>query len=283
MIDSRIKTFLTLCRLMNYRKVAEELNMTQPGVTQHIHFLEDRYACKFFVYDHHTLRMTEEAEIFKEYAENILYQENKIRQKLKNKKGYKLIIGATKTIGECVIQKKCQAFLKEKSNTLCVEVNNTENLLKQLEEGKLDFALVEGLFDRIKFKNRLYKKENFTGICKKNHPFANKRVSIEEVIKEHLFLREEGSGTREIFKNILIQKNHSLSEFKNTTVAGSFQLLISLLKSTNGITFAYKSVLSLYTGLCEFNIDGVDNEHEFNYVYLDTPFSKEAVEIFDSF
>ena len=48
MIDTRIETFLTLCRVMNYRKTAELLNMTQPAVTQHIHFLEEQYGCKLF-------------------------------------------------------------------------------------------------------------------------------------------------------------------------------------------------------------------------------------------
>ena len=43
MIDSRMETFLTLCRVMNYRKTAELLNMTQPAVTQHIHYLENHY------------------------------------------------------------------------------------------------------------------------------------------------------------------------------------------------------------------------------------------------
>ena len=34
MLDYRIDTFLTLYHEMNYRKTAEKLNMTQPGVTQ---------------------------------------------------------------------------------------------------------------------------------------------------------------------------------------------------------------------------------------------------------
>ena len=61
MIDTRIETFLTLCRVMNYRKTAELLNMTQPAVTQHIHFLEEQYGCKLFSYDRRTLTMTKEA------------------------------------------------------------------------------------------------------------------------------------------------------------------------------------------------------------------------------
>ena len=35
MLDYRIETFLTLYDEMNYRRTAEKLRMTQPGVTQH--------------------------------------------------------------------------------------------------------------------------------------------------------------------------------------------------------------------------------------------------------
>ncbi|HAJ15688.1 helix-turn-helix domain-containing protein [Sharpea azabuensis] len=39
MIDTRLKTFLMLCKIRNYRKTAEALHMTQPAVTQHIHYV----------------------------------------------------------------------------------------------------------------------------------------------------------------------------------------------------------------------------------------------------
>ena len=50
MLDYRIYTFLTLYDEMNYRRTAEKLNMTQPGVTQHIHYLEKHYGAKLFEY-----------------------------------------------------------------------------------------------------------------------------------------------------------------------------------------------------------------------------------------
>lgn len=51
MLDYRTETFLTLYEEMNYRRTAERLQMTQPGVTQHIHYLENYYGVKLFVYD----------------------------------------------------------------------------------------------------------------------------------------------------------------------------------------------------------------------------------------
>ncbi len=41
MLDFRIKTFLAVCRAMNFTRAAEALHITQPAVSQHIRALEE--------------------------------------------------------------------------------------------------------------------------------------------------------------------------------------------------------------------------------------------------
>ena len=70
MLDYRTETFLTLYEEMNYRRTAERLQMTQPGVTQHIHYIENYYGVKLFVYDGHRLLRTPEAERLKRHIDS---------------------------------------------------------------------------------------------------------------------------------------------------------------------------------------------------------------------
>ena len=58
MLDHRIETFMTVCSVMNYRKAAEILHITQPAVTQHIHYLEKEYDCRLFLYENRKLIKT---------------------------------------------------------------------------------------------------------------------------------------------------------------------------------------------------------------------------------
>lgn len=283
MIDSRIKTFLTLCHLMNYRKTAEHLHMTQPAVTQHIHHLEEEYGCRLFVYDRRTLQMTREAHLLRGYAENVLYHENRLRSQLHARGGWSLSIGATKTIGEYVIADQIAGFLADKENTLSVEVDNTERLLGLLSDGKLDFALIEGFFDRSKYASRLYRREAFVGICASGHPFAGKTVQLDDIWNEHIILREEGSGTRNIFEQLLAQHNHTPAEFRRITTIGNFGLMTRLIERLQGITFAYAALPQGNGHLATFQVEGWNVLREFNYVFLDNPFSLQAVEYFDSF
>lgn len=283
MIDSRMETFLTLCRCMNYRKTAETLSMTQPAVTQHIHYLENLYGCKLFLYDRKTLQMTKEAHILKKYAENVLYQESKLREQLRPTNSCHYSIGATKTIGEYVIGEHIGNYLSHEENTLSVVVDNTEHLLEKLSSGELDFALIEGYFDRNRFSSRLYRTEPFVGICGNNHPFAGSTVSPRDLWDQDLILREEGSGTRNILELLLAERSHAVNEFRRISTISNFGLMMTLLKNNLSITFAYRAVKNSQPDLAEFRVEGWDTLREFNYVYLDTPFSEEAVTYFDSF
>ena len=40
MLDYRIHTFLKVCETLNYTLAAKQLHITQPAVSQHIHYLE---------------------------------------------------------------------------------------------------------------------------------------------------------------------------------------------------------------------------------------------------
>lgn len=97
MLDYRMITFLKLCEKMNYRLTAEELHMTQPAVTQHIHYLEEEYNCKLFNYDKKKLEKTESCLILEEYAKSAYYNHIKIKEIINSEKKIKIRMGVTKT------------------------------------------------------------------------------------------------------------------------------------------------------------------------------------------
>ena len=147
MLDYRVYTFLTLYDEMNYRKTAQKLNMTQPGVTQHIHYLEKYYGVKLFEYDGRTLSKTKNAERLKRYFDSSKAEEMDIRESFLSSDTVNITVGATKTIGEFVIVPQIRNYLKNGSHRLELIIDNTEILLQKLENSEIDFALVEGVFD----------------------------------------------------------------------------------------------------------------------------------------
>ena len=80
MLDFRMDTFLAVCRHRNYTRAAEELNITQPAVTQHIQYLQSYYGVKLFSYQNKRLALTEEGELLRNAALCMLHDEEKLKR-----------------------------------------------------------------------------------------------------------------------------------------------------------------------------------------------------------
>ena len=267
MVDRRVDTFLLLCQLMNYRKTADALGITQPAVTQQIHFLEREYGCKLFTYENSRLRKTEAAITLEQYARAMRLQDQHLRDKLSSTVR-ELKIGATKTIGDYVLKEDIQRYLSKEDHALSLVVDNTKHLLKMLDENELDFAVIEGYFDHSQFDSQLFRKEPFVGICPRNHPFDGKEVSLAELFQETIIHREAGSGTRAILEQKLRGYNESLDRFKRQICISSFPVILDLVKKGFGVSFVYEVLADSDPNIAKFTIRGEHIVREFNIVYL---------------
>lgn len=274
MLDFRIETFLTLCREMNYTRTAQHLNVTQPTVTQHIRYLEEAYNCKLFSYIGKTLSLTPQGRQLRDFALSMAYNSQCIQERMRQSEGEKPVmrVGATKTIGEFVIGPTISAYLRENPDRrLKLLVDNTQTLLELLERGELDFAVVEGFFDKSKYGYRLYKNEAFIGVCAADHPLADKNLNLDDIITQNIIIREPGSGTRAIFEQLLKQQNYSFESIAQTTVVSDFAVIKQLVYDRIGLAFLYEPVVraELTSGkIKKLRLESMQAQREFNYVFL---------------
>lgn len=244
MLDQKWNTFLVLCETMNYTRAAQRLCLTQPAVTHQIQSLESHYGCRLFSYQGKVLRLTESGKRLREYARSMAYNSQKIEAAMAEEAPISLRVGTSKTIGEYVVAPKVEKFLKAHPEAnFSLLVDNTEVLLRLLEEGKLDFVLVEGFFERSRYDTQLFRREAFFGVCPPNHRLAGASVPLEEVLGERLILREEGSGTRAIFEEALHRQNYMLESFHRVVTISDFATIKSLVSDGLGISFLYAPVV----------------------------------------
>ena len=277
MLDYRVLTFLTLYDEMNYRRTAEKLNMTQPGVTQHIHYLENYYGVKLFEYDGRTLSKTKNAQRLKKYFDSVKAEETDIRESFTPTDTIHMTVGATKTIGEFVIVPEIRAFLQAPNHNLDLIIDNTENLLHMLEKSQIDFAVIEGVFDKSKYGYHLFKKEAFVGVCAKDHPFAGRTVTLEEVFREDIVVRESQSGTRMLLQNAITDRGFLLDSFHRCSSVNNFSVICDLVAINKAITFAYEPIAHCRDDLATFMVEDMQIQGEFNFVYCNERVAKEKI------
>lgn len=280
MLDFRFNTFLTLCKVKNYTETAKLLHLTQPAVSQHIRYLEKEYNCKLFTYEGKSLTLTSKGELLRSFAMSLKASSDKIKNELALEDDiYHLKFGSTLTISEYTMKPIIsQILLDNPTIDLTMEVNNTKILLEKLKDGKLDFVVLEGTFNKSEYESRILSLEQFIPICSSNNKLANKTIEFTDILNERLITREYGSGTRNILEHILCDHNISITSFRNLTKVGNINVIKSLVQSNFGITFLYKQAVyeEIKQGtLCEISINNYNVSREFNFVFLKDSLHKE--------
>ena len=244
MQDYRMETFLTACRLMNYTSTAQALHITQPAVSQHIRFLEENYHVKLFYYEGKKLHLTKAGIRLRDTATTMKHDEIILKERLETLGCKKLVFGATRTIGDFVmpgILHRCVA--KDPTIEVQMLVENTGDLLKKVNLGELDFAVIEGYFRKAEYDYKVYARQHYVAVCSGAHTFAREPREINDLFNERIILREKGSGTRAIFERYLEERNCSIQDFSYRMEVGSISAIKSLVAADCGITFLYEAAV----------------------------------------
>lgn len=276
MIDNRIYTFLDVCRTMNYTRTAENLHITQPAVSQHMHYLEGIYGVTLFKQHGKRLFLTHQGEMLRQIASAMCVDERQIRKELQDSIQQKetLKMGATLTVGEVVIPAVLGEYLKVFPGTdISVTVQNTENLLEMLETGEIQFAILEGRFDKSAYAYHRISREKYIGVWGeklKTQYCRRKTIAMEELFSQCLIVREKGSGTRGILEQFLEEHNQSIDKFSRKLEVSNMGAIRKLIMANCGISFLYKAVAEeeIEEGkLFEIPLEDFQIEREFNFVY----------------
>lgn len=272
MLDFRMETFLAVCQCMNFTRASEQLNITQPAVSQHIRFLEKHYNTKLFRYEGKKLRLTGAGEILRNASLTMMHDEISMQSEMqKSEEADEIRFGATRTVGDTLMGGILENYLREYPDAdIHMVVENTQELLQRLDDGRIDFALVEGFFKKSEYDYQKYSEENYIAVCSPDYQFRKKPDTIENLFHERLLLREEGSGTREVLERYLDSQNLSLADFERTMEAGSLHTIKELTKSGCGITFLYEVAVreELKAGtLIRIPLKDFQVTHEFTFIW----------------
>lgn len=273
MLDFRIDTFLTVCRYMNFTKAARELHITQPAVSHHIHYLEELYGTRLFEYSGKKISMTEAGKILLSAAMTIKSDELHLRKVMNthSQVGHRLVFGATMTIGEYVMPEALERYLHVyPESEVRMVVEDTRELLFKLDQGEIEFAVAEGVFQKKEYDFLVYDSEPFAAVCAPGYHFQKEIKTMEDLLSERLFIREPGSGTRYVLERYLEGKNLCLPDFERLIEMNNIGAIKQMVKLGAGITFIYESAVKkeLKEGILQkIELDDFELIHDFTFLW----------------
>jgi DNA-binding transcriptional LysR family regulator len=200
----QLKVFTQIVKSRSVSKAAELLHMTQPAVSIQLRNLQDQFEIPLTEVIGRKLHITDFGFEMARQAEEILQSVAEIQQKAQQYKG--LLAGALRidsvSTGKYILPHFLTGFLKKNPYIdLSLEVSQRENVIRSLEENRVDFALVSVVPEHLEVNEEQLMPNRLFLVASAG--FSVQEADTEEPVPwQHLpiILREKGSGTRWILE-----------------------------------------------------------------------------------
>lgn len=284
-MDAKLLTLIELSKVNSFTKAAKELNLTQPAVSQHVKQLEEEFDAKLFIRSNNNLFLTKEGEIVLKYALRIQSLYNDMTRKLKDYKkcANNLTVGITHT-SESNIAPEIMAKYSERNSGSHIRIisDSIKNLYEKLSLYQIDLAIIEGKITNKKFSSILLGTDSLVVVASLDNPLANKKVvTINDLKKENLILRNLESGTSTLFVNELAKMDEDINNFHLSLEMDNVASIKMLVRKNLGISILPKSACSREikeNKLVGLPIENLDLIRETNLVFIDNNIDRNILE-----
>jgi LysR family transcriptional regulator, transcriptional activator of the cysJI operon len=276
MLDFRLRVFYTVARRLSFTKAAEELFISQPAVTKHIHELEQQMGLALFERIGNRIKITRAGQVLLKHAEDIFASYRNLEyemNQLKHAQGGLLALGASTTIAQYFISPLLAQFNQRYPEiTTSLISGNTEQIEQALFDKTIQLGLIEGRSKNPVLKYVEFAKDEIALIVNADFPInSNTPVSAAELKNIPLLMREQGSGTLEVITDELKRLKLKLTDLKIAMYMGSTESIKSYLHHAPCAAFISLQAVKRELDSGEFRILPVKNfklVRKFNFIHL---------------
>lgn len=238
----KLKVFRVVAEMLNYRRAAEELHLTQPAVTAQIRSLEESLGIALFDRIGRDTTLTPAGATLLQYVRRIEAITNDAIAALApfgGQEGVELSIGASHTIAVYLLPRLLPQIIHEWPK-LRVHImgGSTNDVLHALVTHRVGVGLIEAPAHRPDLKIEAFGEDELTLIARPDHRWAKKpTVRAAELVQEPILLREVGSGMRQFVEEYL-ERNGVLRQQLHTFIdMNSTEGIVSAVENGLGIGF----------------------------------------------
>lgn len=195
-----LRTFLAVIRNETFAAAAKELSLSAATVTAQIKQLEEAMECQLLSRTTRRVQLTDAGLVLAKQATRIMYLLNTLPEKLnqlKNLEAGEVKVGIISS-AKYVIPKLLGQFRKRHPGLkLHIRIGNREQILTQLQQDEVHLAIMGQTPATDSLESFALMPHQLVFIAASDHPLAEKdHITLDDLIKETMILREVGSGTR---------------------------------------------------------------------------------------
>ncbi len=216
---NQLRVFHSAARLLNFTRAAEELHLTQPGISKHLKELEEHYGARLFDRLGKKVVLTQAGEALFQATRSIFNTLEAAKTQIDDINGLaagKLNIGASVTIGTYLLPEKLLQYRQQYPNIeIRVETAFNRQIVDRVLDNSLELALVGRHITDARLTVKLFMTEQLALVVSPMHSWAKRKtaVNINELGGQTLLMAKLGAGTWPIVEEMLTQHDTQLGKF----------------------------------------------------------------------
>jgi DNA-binding transcriptional LysR family regulator len=221
-----LETFSKAAELSSFTGAAKALRLTQASVSQRVQALEKTLGTSLFKRQGGGVLLTEAGQKLYDYAQRILDLYRQARQEITGHDapvGGELSLAASSIPGEHLLPSLLSQFgQKHPHIRVRATVSDSMGVIAQVERGEVSLGLVGRKTDNPRLDFRYLARDRMVLVVPPGHALSRrKKVSVKQLARYPLVVREVGSGLRHCFEKSLDKAGLSLSDLRVALELGS--------------------------------------------------------------
>jgi DNA-binding transcriptional LysR family regulator len=199
-------------------QLAKKISMSQSAISLAIKSLEKKLSEPLFDRIGKKLILNERGRRFKEetYHHFLALKDAENFFKQETFSGV-LKIASSKTVGEYIMPQLVLDFLLKYPNARIIkDIKNSSQIIQMVKEGEIDMGIIEQSCEDTHIVKELFGQDNLV-VVSHDKVLGEKAFFIDQLFAKKWILREQGSGTRELFLQALGKVQKELDVFMEFT------------------------------------------------------------------
>lgn len=272
----QLEVFVSVIKHQSFSKAARELFLTQPTVSAHIQNLEKELGSVLVNRSNKSITLTKSGEILYEHAIFILNNCKKAIYDIKEYSGKieGMIDIACSSIPETYI---LPDFMKDFSNEypdvkFSISHYDSQYAISEILNERVNFGLVgsKPTNPQIEYLELINDELVLIAPTDLHIDNDNGYININELYKQNFIMRKEGSGTRNLIMNTLIENDFSTNKLNILSHVESNEAIKEMVRVGLGVSFvSYISIIDYINAnkLRFYKIKDVNFERKFYFIY----------------
>jgi len=230
----QMEIFLNVVREGHLTNVAKDMGLSQSAISMSIKELENILGNPLFDRINKKLILNEMGRAFEKEISPIVKRLRDIEYEFKNTTNKGMVrVGASTTIVDYLMPPIICSYMNNYPDVkITLKEGNTQQIVELLKSGKIDVGFIEGIVNDSEIIKEVIGVDELV-VVTASKKLAQKEVFIDTLQDRKWVLREEGSGTREVFLDYIKDKVDNLNIFLEL---GHTESIKSLLLNHNCVT-----------------------------------------------